>query len=54
MKTKALAFLNLLTTPLLCQQGNRKGHDILEPVVPAKLVSPVSCPASTVPTSRRS
>ncbi|MBG7607115.1 MAG: c-type cytochrome [Verrucomicrobia bacterium] len=40
MLHKALATLLLLSTPLLAQQGNRKGHDNMEAVVPANLVPP--------------
>ncbi|MEP2777333.1 MAG: c-type cytochrome [Luteolibacter sp.] len=41
MRHKTLAILLFtLSTPLLAQQGNRKGHDNMEPVVPADLVPP--------------
>lgn len=40
MKHKALAALFLLSAPLHAQQGNRPGHDNMEPVVPANLVPP--------------
>ena len=40
MKHKALAAVLLLAAPLHAQQGNRKGHDNMEPVVPQNLVPP--------------
>ncbi|QTN34043.1 c-type cytochrome [Akkermansiaceae bacterium] len=40
MKLKPLALLLALAAPLPAQQGNRKGHDNMEPVVPANLVPP--------------
>ena len=40
MRHKTLATLLLLATPLAAQEGNRKGHDNMEPVVPAELVPP--------------
>jgi len=47
---KPLAFLFALATPLLAQQGNRPGHDNMEPVVPAKLIppAPVLSPADAM------
>lgn len=47
---KPLALLFALATPLLAQQGNRKGHDNMEAVVPAKLVppAPVLAPADAM------
>ena len=40
MPKRILTALALLTAPLLAQQGNRKGHDNMEPVVPKELVPP--------------
>ncbi len=40
MFNKTLAALLVLSTPILAQEGNRKGHDNMEPVVPADLVPP--------------
>ncbi len=40
MRNQTLAALLLLSSPLLAQKGNRKGHDNMEPVVPANLVPP--------------
>ncbi len=40
MLRKTLVTTLFLATPLLAQQGNRKGHDNMEPVVPADLVPP--------------
>ncbi len=40
MPKQTLCALALLFTPLLAQQGNRKGHDNMEPVVPKELVPP--------------
>jgi mono/diheme cytochrome c family protein/glucose/arabinose dehydrogenase len=40
MPKRILSALVLLATPLLAQQGNRKGHDNMEPVVPKELVPP--------------
>ena len=40
MPHRILTALALLTAPLLAQQGNRKGHDNMEPVVPKELVPP--------------
>ena len=50
MKIQPLALLILLAAPLLAQQGNRKGHDNMEPVVPAKLIppAPVLSPADAM------
>ena len=50
MLRKTLATAFLLTTPLLAQQGDRKGHDNMEPVVPADLVppAPVLSPAEAM------
>lgn len=47
---KPIQLLILLATPLLAQQGNRKGHDNMEAVVPAKLVppAPVLAPADAM------
>ena len=49
-KIQPLALLILLAAPLLAQQGNRKGHDNMEPVVPAKLIppAPVLSPADAM------
>lgn len=40
MPKRILTALALLSTPLLAQQGDRKGHDNMEPVVPKDLVPP--------------
>lgn len=40
MTNRILFALILLSFPLLAQQGNRKGHDNMNPVVPAELVPP--------------
>ena len=40
MTNHILFALILLSFPLLAQQGNRKGHDNMNPVVPAELVPP--------------
>lgn len=50
MPKRILSALALLATPLLAQQGNRAGHDNMEPVVPAKLVppAPVLSPADAM------
>lgn len=40
MPKRILTALVLITAPLLAQQGNRKGHDNMEPVVPKELVPP--------------
>ncbi len=40
MLRKTLATALFLATPLLAQQGNRKGHDNMDPVVPEELVPP--------------
>jgi mono/diheme cytochrome c family protein/glucose/arabinose dehydrogenase len=40
MKYQTLAAALLLVAPLHAQQGNRKGHDNMEPVVPQNLVPP--------------
>ena len=40
MPKRILSALVLLSAPLLAQQGNRKGHDNMEPVVPEELVPP--------------
>ena len=52
MKTKPIALLFALAAPLLAQQGNRKGHDNMEPVVPQNLVppAPVLSPADAMKT----
>ena len=50
MKMKPIALLLLSVASLLAQQGNRKGHDNMEPVVPAELVppAPVLSPADAM------
>lgn len=40
MPKRILSALVLLSAPLLAQQGNRKGHDNMAPVVPKELVPP--------------
>lgn len=40
MRKQTLATLLLLSAPLLAQNGNRDGHDNMEPVVPSKLIPP--------------
>ncbi len=40
MTKRILSALALLAAPLLAQQGNRPGHDNMEPVVPENLVPP--------------
>ncbi len=40
MQKRILSALALLSIPLLAQQGNRPGHDNMEPVVPKELVPP--------------
>lgn len=40
MPKRILSALILLSAPLLAQQGNRKGHDNMNPVVPEELVPP--------------
>jgi mono/diheme cytochrome c family protein/glucose/arabinose dehydrogenase len=40
MTTRILSAIALLTTSLIAQQGNRPGHDNMEPVVPENLVPP--------------
>lgn len=40
MPKRILSALALLTVPMLAQQGNRKGHDNMDPVVPRELVPP--------------
>lgn len=40
MPKRILSALVLLSSPLLAQQGNRPGHDNMEPVVPKELIPP--------------
>ena len=52
MKTKPFALFLFLTLPLLAQQGDHKGHDNMEPVVPENLVppAPVLSPEDSIKT----
>ena len=52
MPKRILSALILMSAPLLAQQGNRKGHDNMDPVVPKELIPPA--PVLTVDEAMKS